>query len=250
MTFDDTQLRAYLAGELPADIAAVLEAAIEKDELLADRLFELDVEVAAPLRNAMKDVPTQSRLDAIANTLPKEPELVLPNPVMHWAPMAAAAVAAFALGAFLFGTRANEVPDRWQEQAAIYQALYVTETVAPINFSETAVAQQVADSSAALGRDLPLDVVTSLEGLTLKRSQVLGFEGAPLIQLAYISADGVPVALCAIRLGEANAQTATFETLAGLPSAHWSDGTYSFMIIGDLPADTIESLTENLQRQL
>ncbi len=250
MTYDEAQLRAYLAGEFSPQAAQALEAQLEQDRDLEDRLFALDMDSAAPLREVMSEIPQDPRITSLAGALPEVQEQIGRSGVMSWARVAAAVVVAFGLGAMLFGNRGATAPSSWQEQVAIYQALYVSETVAPLEFSAEEIAAQVAKSSAILGADLPINVVSSLEGLTLKRAQVLGFEGAPLIQLAYVSPEGTPVALCAVRLDGSTDKATTFETLAGLEAAHWSRDGYGFMLVGDLSKEQIEDLATGLQRQL
>ncbi len=247
MTFDDNQLRAYLAGDMPEEAARALEEQLEGDAILEARLLELDQASHEVLRQVMTELPGQERLRRLeADLTTAEP--VKTRPV--WAMAAVAAFVAFGLGAFIFGTQRSAVPHRWQEQVAIYQALYVTETLTPIRFEQDVIAAQVKRSGTELGRDIPFEAVSRLDALTLKRAQILGFEGAPLIQLAYLSETGAPVALCAVRLDGSETADVVFETLAGLPSAHWSRDGVGYMLIGDLAAEHLQDLAEELQRTL
>lgn len=121
----------------------------------------------------------------------------------------------------------------WQMQAALYQALYVAETVAPITATEESAARQLTRAERALARSLPRDALVKVEGLTFKRAQVLAFSGQPLIQVAYAAADGTPFALCIFRQGDGGADGRLgSEVLAGLASATWSEGDYGYMLIG------------------
>lgn len=117
---------------------------------------------------------------------------------------------------------------------AVYQTLYVSETLASTVSNDEELAAQLAKSEQAIGREQPLDVVGDLEGMKLLWAQVLGFEGTPLIQMAYLSDKGVPVALCATRLTTPVNHQPSFEALSGLPVVHWSDGRYGYMIAGDI----------------
>jgi len=40
------------------------------------------------------------------------------------------------------------------------------------------------------------------------------------------------------------------ETLAGLPSVHWSDGSYSYMIVGDIDPDRLLKMANDVQTVL
>ena len=138
----------------------------------------------------------------------------------------------------------------WQDQVAVYQTLYVTDTLALTDADDEELTAQLARSERAVGRALPLDVVGELEGMKLLRAQVLGFEGAPLIQMAYLSDDGVPVALCAIRLTTSVTDQPTFETLSGLPVVHWSDGSFGYMIVGDIERSLLMEMAETVLQSL
>lgn len=252
MTFDDDMLRAYLAGDLPADQAAALEAQIETDPDLEARLHALDLAAAAPLQQAFAGLPDAGHLDRLAQDL--RGEAATPPAARAGAAgligLAAALLLAFGLGAWVRAPGTSDVPSRWQDQVAIYQALYVTETVGALQFAPDEVAGQLSAASAALGRDIPLDVVDDIDGMVLRRAQILGFDSAPLIQMAYLSADGAPIALCAVRLEGAEDQAPVLETLAGLPATHWISDGYGFMLVGDIPQSRLQSLARSLQGTL
>lgn len=251
MTFSDQQLKDYLAGTLPADAAADLETRIEQDTALEARLFALDFAQAAPLRDAYAQIPDAPALkgleDIIMGAREAEPPAVQSR---AWAWPAAAAVAVFAVGAAWFGGQASQPAPSWQDQVAVYQTLYVAETLSSVMTDQTEVAAQLASSERALGRTLPLEVVGDLEGTKLLRAQILGFEGAPLIQMAYLSDAGVPFALCAIRLNTPANDAPAFEQLSGMPVVHWSDGEFGYMIVGDMERDVLESMAQTLVTSL
>ena len=249
MTFTDTQLKDYLAGRLDPDQAATLEQTLADDQGLEDRLLSFERAGSAGLRDAMQGIPLTERLVPIQEQFSNadEPVAVAPPIRSRWpGAIAAAAAAAVVAGVLMLNGPAGNSADRWQEQVAIYQALYVTQTLAAVQADPGDVAGQLARSAEVLGRPLPLDAVGELDGLSLLRAQVLGFEGKPLIQMAYLSEDGVPVALCAIRLGEQSADIVS-ETLAGLPSVHWSDGAFSYMIVGDIAQDRLLKMAADMQ---
>jgi len=242
MTFSDEQLKDYLAGTLPAGAAADLETRVEQDTALEARLFALDFAQAAPLREAYAQIPEAPALKALEDIVmgahKAEPAAVQPR---AWGWPVAAAVALFAVGAAWFGGQASQPAPNWQDQVAVYQTLYVPETLSSVMTDQAQVAAQLASSERALGRKLPLDVVGELEGTKLLRAQILGFEGAPLIQMAYLSQTGVPFALCAIRLDTPASDAPAFERLSGMPVVHWSDGEFGYMIVGDMDRDVLES---------
>ena len=98
-----------------------------------------------------------------------------------------------------------------------------------VSLTEAERAAQLAEVSAALGLDLTS--VPDAEGLTLKRAQVLGFNGKPLVQLAYQRADGTPVALCIIPAGP-DGKAVSMGVAQGMELARWNTPGFGFLLIG------------------
>lgn len=253
--FTDQELVSYLSGTLAAERAAALEAQIETDPELEARLLSFDRAQAAPLRDAFADIAPADRIDQLAADLPGMHNVTpatAPRRFGVWGISGLAAAASFAVAALLFTDQGTPDALRWQEQVAIYQALYVTETLTPIRATAEALSTQLRTSETQLGRDLPLEVVGDLDGVPLLRAQVLGLEGAPLIQMAYLTEAGVPVAFCITeRMGDLSSdQGVVNEPLSGLQSVQWSDGTFSYMIVGDLAPDRLARMAEQMRQTL
>lgn len=251
MMFSDEQLQQYLAGTLPPDDAVKLEVEIAHDATLEARLFALDYARAAPLRDAFEHVPNAAGLQDLETLVLNkivDTKRVIPQVTWKWSAVGAAA--AFAIGAFLFSGQTSKPEPDWQDQVAVYQTLYVAETLASTVANDEDLTVQLVRSEQAVGRTLPLDVVGELEGMKLLRAQVLGFKGAPLIQMAYLSDDGVPVALCTIRLTTPATDQPTLETLSGLPVVHWSDGTFGYMIVGNIDRNLLVNMAATLSEAL
>lgn len=251
MMFSEEQLQDYLAGALPPETATKLEEEISTDTEVESRLFALDYKRAAPLRDAFEQIPDAAALqDLSALVLNTNVDAKIAVPQSTWKWPAVAAAVAFAAGAFLFAGQTSEAGPSWQDQVAVYQTLYVTETLASTVPADEDLIAQLVKSERAIGRTLPLDVVGELDGMKLLRAQVLGFDGAPLIQMAYLSDSGVPVALCAIRLAASATDRPTFETLSGLPSVHWSDGSFGYMIVGDIEHSVLMEIADKVSVSL
>ncbi len=246
MTFTDEQLTAYLDGRLDADLAQILEEQIGEDPDLEMRLLAFERSRSAGLRDAMQALPGSSHLTSIEASIVQPPK---GSTGFGLTAVAAgfAAACAFALGAVLFGGDTAAVPDRWQEQVAVYQALYVTDTLNNVGNAPNDIEEQLTRSGEVLGRDLPIEAVGDLDGLPLLRAQVLGFNGSPLIQMAYLTPEGVPVALCAVKLAGAETLSPKSESFYGLESVHWSDGTFSYMIVGDVAPERLSRMAQSLQ---
>jgi anti-sigma factor RsiW len=254
MMYSDAQLQDYLAGTLDIETAEALEEQIATDQTLESRLLALEHTQTGALRAVFDAVPDPDRLDHLERQImATNVASPIPTPApapMPWKWASVAAVGAFAVGAYLFSIPPEAPATRWQDQVASYQALYVTDTLAAVSADANQIAVQLAKSEQALGRDLPLDVVGDLDGLQLLRAQILGYKDAPLIQMAYLTEDGIPVALCAIRPKAAVAKDFAFETLSGLPTVHWSDGSFNYMIVGDIDNERLMEMAQGVSTSL
>ncbi len=234
----DELLTAYLDDEVEAADRVRIDAALAEDEELQGRLALLDVPLD-PIRDAMAQVAAQ----APAPVLP-------PASAQRRFPLAVAGgslAAGLVLGALLMTqlTPAPKAPG-WIDYVASYQALYSTETLAGVELTPEIRAAQLASVSTAVGR--PLEAAASVPGLDFKRAQTLGFNGKPLVQMAYLSADGVPLAFCII----SKEQTAELKQLQreGLQAASWSDGSHAYLLIGGDDPQLIETTARQLQSLL
>lgn len=227
MKFSDETLRAYLEGNADAAEAAAIEAAIETDPELEQRLMELD-SFAPVVKAVFDDIPAEAPQVNL-------PEAVVSQPQTSGGPWrllaVAASVAVLAVSATVWATRPQ--PMGWAEQAAIYQSLYTPDTIASLDNSPAALDAQFALAEAQLGRPLNRATLEALPGLELKRAQVLSFKGKPLIQVVFADDQGQPLAFCVIRQGEgAPANDVKLAALSGLATATWAQDGYGYMLIG------------------
>ncbi len=228
MTFSDETLQAYLEGTLDEAQSRAIEAAVEQDAALEGRLMALDP-FAPVVQQVFEGLP------AVA------PEIDLPAPsapersggvVRLFAVAASAAIAAFAVT--FWATRPAELG--WAQQAAIYQSLYVPETIAGLDVSPATLDAQIAEAEKTLGRSLSRETLESLPGLELKRAQILSFKGKPLVQIVFADEQGQPLAFCVIRQGPAApAKDVKQAVLSGLATATWAQGGYGYMLLGSDP---------------
>ena len=235
----DELLTAYLDGELEAADRVRIETALASDVDLQTRLELLDVPLA-PLRDAMEQIAHNApALDVSAH--------VAPSRGFPFAVAGGSLAAGLVLGAILM-TQLTPAPKQpgWIDYVASYQALYSTATLAGINDGPETRALQLQQVSAAVGRSL--EEASRIPGLDFKRAQTLGFKGKPLVQMAYLTSDGVPLALCVI----AKAQAADLKQMEreGLQAASWSDGSHAYLLIGGQDADLIKSTAQQIQQLL
>ncbi|MEO0943837.1 MAG: zf-HC2 domain-containing protein [Pseudomonadota bacterium] len=233
MPITDEQLTAYLDGELDAAEIARINAALATSPELTERLAALDFPVA-DIRAAF-----DRTLDAApaAPTLPK----VQKKTALPWlAAVAAAAVLGFGLGGIVLRQAA---PD-WTEVVANYQSLYVTDTLSAPPLAPETQRINVAALSGQLGVDLvPL---IDLDDIQFRRAQMLGYEGAPLVQMAYLADDAVPIAICVTPISGGDTSV-TQSRLFGMEAASWTTNGHGYLIIGGDDPALIEALAERVR---
>lgn len=230
----DDALTAYLDGEADAALTAQINAAVAEDETLDDRLAALSID---------KDVLQDAfGLDALTPPayLPQRPDH---NP--RWV-LPTAVAASFAAGLFIMSMALPATPD-WVDRVASYQALYVTDTLSgPAQSPQRseAVLQQAQDF---LGVDLR--AATRIAELDFKRAQILAIDGQPLIQMAYLDANGVPFAFCVTSADQSD--RAVRQMIShGLATHAWVRGGVGYMLIGGQDLDATAAFSKELQQLL
>jgi anti-sigma factor RsiW len=220
----DARLVAYLDGALGDAEARALEADLAADPALAARLAALDVDLTG-LRDEM------AGLLARAPAMPAAPAAAPSAPLLQMA--AAAAIAcALVLGGLLAGLRLGAPDEDWRDYAAAYHLLYRPETLAAPFEGDGGIGAV----SQVLGRDL--SALATLDGLDFRRAQVLGWEDAPLVQLAYLDAEGRPFAVCLMPGGESPPDMGSVDR-HGLATTTLAAAGLQILVIGpDGAADT------------
>lgn len=230
----DQDLIAYLDGEADQARAQVIARALAEDPALAARAEAFEQPIHR-LRGAM---------DAVLEDAPQMPN-VAPRASMMPLWGGAAMAAAFALG--LFVSPVLRGGPEWIDQVANYQALYVSQTLSGAVQPE-ATTQAVLEH-ARVGMGLMMDTPPRIEGMTFKRAQILGLKGAPLLQLAYLRADGTPFALCVMPVG-ARAQAVKGDTLYDLAVAHWVQDGLGYVLIGGADTAGVKEMAQGLDQAL
>ena len=82
--------------------------------------------------------------------------------------------------------------------------------------------------------------MTDVAGLDYRKGQTLGFDGAPLAQLAFLTPDGTPIAFCILREGDQDNSAMRVGAVEGLAAAEWSRDGYSFLLVGGQDQELIE----------
>ncbi len=227
----DEELTAYLDGEADAALTA--------------RIEDGGPELAARLDGLRFD---ESQLRAQAGAILADAssfELPSTTPARGFGVMGAAMAACLAIGlglGFVMSGKPHETSG-WMQYVAVYQALYVEDTLSQADGDTS----RIPELSAVLGRDLSPAVAPP--ELTFKRGQQLGFNGKPLIQLAYLSEGGTPMALCIFKT-TGDASSISQSVLEGMQAASWSDGRFAYLLIGGEDADLVQRSAAHFQTQL
>lgn len=163
-------------------------------------------------------------------------------------------VAGIAIGAVAVGGAAwmmqAPAPD-WRTAVAEYQALYSTETIASLSFSDAELQQQLAEAEARISAKDLYDTVADLPPLQLLRSQILAHDGAPLVQIVFATEAGEPVALCLME--RAAGDTAEIEAVMarkGLSSLAFDTDSHTWLLIGTQDDALISAVGKTLGARL
>lgn len=236
MTFSNEEITAYLDGELDSAACAEFEALLASSPSFARRVAALEV-----------DMPALQ--GAFAPLLAEAPAYAAPPPPRRRAWVAAAAVALLAIG-LTYGQLSKPSVESWQMEVAHYQVLYVPETLAGIVPDVARLEKELARAESLLGIELSQAALSNVPGLTLRRAQVLGFEGRTLIQIAYTTPDGTPVAFCILKGVNDGGSAPAFTRLMGLETALWQGPAHGFMVIGGQNQSLVADSARYLQQVL
>lgn len=254
----DEMLVAYLDGELDADTRRRVEGLIGSDEAVADRLHFLAAS-NLPFKNAfdplLDKAPAEKLQSMLAGISPPEP--VRP-PVNGWnrRGFLAAAIGFIAVGVavdrtFLglqSGLHGDQDGSDWRAVVAQYMSLYTRDTLGTGPVDAALQSAQLRDVGSQLGLALTPDRV-QLPGASLKRAQMLAYDGRALGQITYLDAAQAPLALCIVQSSK-GAKAADAERRHGMNVVYWSSDTHAFMLIGHESPDAIKAMSDRIRQRL
>jgi anti-sigma factor RsiW len=246
MSDTDALLVAYVDGELDVEASLEVEKLIAADPR-AQRAVELYRETAGLLRAACGEHAYAANVERL---LPALPSVLRRAPRRYgWAVGAAlaACVAGFVGGAGWAGWPASEQATL-ADEVAEYHAVYAREERHLVEVP----AEQMDDITSWLGKrlDRRLEVPDlAAEGLHFAGARMLVVGGNPVAQLIYTRAQGRPLALCIAKLG-ATAAPVRLEQHGEQRTALWLDGTYAYVVVGEVGEDKLRAIAEQAARQL
>lgn len=241
-SFRDEDLTAYLDGEADEALRRDIDDALTYDAKLQSRLNALMLD-----RDSLV-----AEWDTLLSDAPPPPE-ILSEPVRGsrtripaYARFGAAAAVIVAL--FVGGVTGFYVPDRslesWQAYAAAYHALYVEDTLSHVTVSEAVAEEQLARIGQSLGKNISLESLQNVDRLEYKRGQVLGFEGQPVIQLAFLSDGKQPIALCIRPAPGAQDRSLEPDRMFDMSAVQWTKQGFEYLLVGGQDDALLKSFAE------
>ncbi len=246
-TFTNEELTAFLDGEVDEPMARDIGNALENDAELRARLDGLQIDTGQ----------IKSAFDGLLETAPPVPTTLeephTPHSVsrnLSWQAIAATALLCLLIGGGIGTFVSGAKPETWRDYAATYHALYINRTLSQIDQSSKEATAQLAEVSAALGKTIDFAALSQSDQLDYKRAQILGFEGRPLVQLAFLSKVGAPVALCIMRADKAADRNVQVNEMRGMSAASWTTGDFEYLLIGGSDKALIEKAAQLLKARL
>lgn len=237
--FTDEELTAFLDGEDALAPVAEIEAALKTDAALATRLDALRIDTDEIQRHFAPLLPKADDHGFLLNMPPVRTGF-------GSGVLALAAAAALVIGVSIGSWTSTPKLNGWTEYVAAYQALYSNSTLAHLDQSTPAKQAELTRVTAAINKTIPLSALESFMEVEYKRAQILSFEGRALIQLAFTTSTGEPMALCIIQSNAGRSSSPEVATMEGLSSATWASENYEYLLIGG----TDDALVSRVATQL
>ncbi|MEM8630546.1 MAG: anti-sigma factor [Pseudomonadota bacterium] len=228
------KLSAYLDGELSADEAATIDAALASDP---DLMRELESLLAADTlaRDSFQAMVEEPVPLALASTIRNADTVAAPPPQRSWTGIAAAAaVACFVIGGaagFFVGQSETGSSPGWLASIADYHGVYAAQGRHLVEVPAEEADHIQTWLTATIGADVRIPDL-SAEGLRFQGARLVVAAGKPVAQLMYTDGNGRVVALCQIGTAAPQDGFAT-TTLNGFDMVSWGGREANFVVIGD-----------------
>jgi anti-sigma factor RsiW len=246
MADDDADLVALIDGEIDEPRRSELLARIKDDPQLRERYEALQA-TSAPMAAALDLAREGAPVDRLRTLIPPEPAKKARFSVSTLRPLAAG----IALGVIVSAAAASFAlrgEADWRSAVMDYMDLYTRQTFAfPPPDVETR-AQMLAAVGSQVGAPLT-PVSTAAPGLDFRVAFILGYEGTPLAEVAYVDPSGEPVLLCVFGKGGADAEMRV-ERRGEYALANWTHGGRDFLVIGRLPDARVAEVARSLAARL
>jgi anti-sigma factor RsiW len=283
MNVDEITLRAYVDGELTPAERERVAAAIAHSAALESQVAAMQASVL-PYRAAFDAQPMPAMPEALQRQLASlsavaatsssatmqsasAPRVAADNVVAmparrRWLGTGLAfgtgIAAAFAAGWFVRPLLSVGAPSNtnalapWVPAIASYQAMYVRATLEKSAFDAAQTRQalgefQSANKFAASSAKISVPDLNAA-GYDFRRAQLLGYGDKPLLQMAYLPAQGKPAALCVLPVNDGKELPLSVHAIDGMSVATWQTRGLSYVLAIDAPIAKVKAMGEQLQR--
>ena len=244
--FTDVELSAFLDGEADETLERRILDQLKVDSLLATEI-EAFRAASAHIQKGFGDLLAEA--PSMPADLNKQQPRAGAVPLKWFGGGIATGLAGgLAASLLLGGLFSGPSHSPWAQAVADYQVLYIPQTIAVNGLGEDVARQQIETLNSNF--DIDLMNLPDLPGLELRRAQLLGFEGKPLLQIVYSDMNGGPVALCLVESAiEAPSALETYR-LKEMEAAVWRSQGHDFILIGGNDAALIKNAAERAQISL
>jgi anti-sigma factor RsiW len=241
----DALLVAYVDGELEPEAAREAERLIATDPQ-ALRMVEIFRDTAALLRAACAK-QFYERDDDFLSAAPCPAERRGRRFGLALAASLTAAVIGFGGGAMWVGGTPSAHDDLLNETAGYHQ-IYSRETRHLVEVPADQVEHLTAWLGQRLDRKLEVPDLTGA-GLHFAGGRMIIIDGRPVGQLMYTRNQGLPIGICLTR-ADGHPSSISVEQRGTLRLASWEDGSYAYVVIGELDDRTAHDIAERVEAQL
>lgn len=243
----DTLIVAYADGELDAATGAKVEAYIAATPA-AQRMFAIHRETASLLRAAFPE-SLYAKESAIRALPAAQVRRRLQLPRYGWAIAASLLMGLFGYGAgATWMGMAETGHERILTEVAEYHAIYSRETVHLVEVP----AAETEHLKTWLGKRVNRSLVIpdfKESGLTFAGGRMVVLNGAPVAELMYTRANGLPIAFCVL-YHQGKPSPVVVERRGKVNLATWDDGSNTFFVVGEADAALMRDLAAAAKKQL
>jgi len=248
MSIDDTDLLAYVDGQLPERRRAEVEAAVAASADLAARLRAMRASAlpyaAAFDSQRLPPLPEQlsrriAELASLGDRPPQRP--AWPRLVAAFAAgilCCAIALQLLSPSAPSPSTTAQVTP--WIKAVADYQQLYSRATLASVQEDPDLSARVINDLRLSDGMKVTVPDL-SRAGLTFKRVQRLSFHDQPVVQMVYLPGQGEPVAVCVTPDAQPD-EAPHAQQIGEMTAVSWRRNNLGYVLLGKGSAQALLTL--------
>jgi anti-sigma factor RsiW len=226
--FSKEILTAFLDGEVTPDVRRRIGAELFTNANLSAQLEALSLDrsqLKTDFEGLLQSAPPYSVKHAAAMK-------AVPDPTANRIRFACVAAVCALLGWGAATELYRPTLATWQERAAVYHSLYVNSTLNNVVTNPAKMKVEFEQVTTTLGKNILLENLQRVPEFEYKRSQILGFQGRDLMQIAFLSNDGSPVVLCIMRSDTNTTRDIKTDDMQGMAAATWSKGAYEYLLIG------------------